>query len=189
MTKSIKIALIGQPNVGKSSLINSISNSKLKVGNFSGVTVEKSEVVFKYKNIDFNIVDLPGTYSIDGYTVEETLVKKFLLHEDYDLILNVADSTALDRNLLLTRELMELGKKMILALNISDEAESDGIKIDQNQLDEILGIKSVKVSALKKSGIQLLLDTIIYIHNKKLIKPKILFSDIIRKRLIGLESL
>jgi len=185
MNKSITIALVGQPNVGKSSLINSISNSKLKVGNFSGVTIEKSEVEFKYKNINFKIIDLPGTYSIDGYSMEEKIVKKFLLDKEYDLILNVADSTNLDRNLFLTRELMEMGNKMVLALNMSDEAQNEGIVINQEYLESLLGIKSIKVSAKKRSGIELLLDTIIYVNNKEFVKPKIVYSDVVEEE-IGL---
>src|SRR5574344_1955069 len=123
MNKSIKIALVGQPNVGKSMLINSISNSRLKVGNFSGVTVEKKEINFFYKEFDITIVDLPGSYSITNYSIEERVVNEFLYKNNYDIILNVVDSTNLQRNLLLTTELMALNKKIVIALNMSDEAK------------------------------------------------------------------
>jgi len=144
--KPIKIVLAGQPNVGKSSLINAISNAKLKVGNFSGVTVDKTEVEFTIcdditcKDYKAHIIDLPGAYSLTEYTIEEKVTKSFLQSDEYDVIVNVVDSTNLQRNLLFTTQLLETGKKVVLALNMSDEAASDGIKIDQNQLDEILGI-------------------------------------------------
>lgn len=160
-TNIIKIALVGQPNVGKSMLINSISNSKLKVGNFSGVTVEKKEVKFKYKNYQIQIVDLPGTYSLTNYSIEERVVNNFLSKEKYDIILNVVDSTNLQRNLLLTTELLALNKKMILALNMSDEAEKENIFIDEKKLSNYLKKPCIKVSAAKKHGIYKLLDEII----------------------------
>ena len=160
-TNMIKIALVGQPNVGKSMLINSISNSKLKVGNFSGVTVEKKEVKFKYKNYQIQIVDLPGTYSLTNYSIEERVVNNFLSKEKYDIILNVVDSTNLQRNLLLTTELLALNKKMILALNMSDEAEKENIFIDEKKLSNYLKKPCIKVSAAKKHGIYKLLDEII----------------------------
>lgn len=166
-TNIIKIALVGQPNVGKSMLINSISNSKLKVGNFSGVTVEKKEVRFKYKNYQIQIIDLPGTYSLTNYSIEEKVVKKFLDNEKYDIILNVLDSTNLQRNLLLTSELLNLNKKMILALNMSDEAEKENIFIDEKKLSNYLKKPCIKVSAARKQGIHKLLDEIINTLSKE----------------------
>src|SRR5574344_1414646 len=166
-TNIIKIALVGQPNVGKSMLINSISNSKLKVGNFSFVTVEKKEVRFKYKNYQIQIIDLPGTYSLTNYSIEEKVVKKFLDNEKYDIILNVLDSTNLQRNLLLTSELLNLNKNMILALNMSDEAEKENIFIDEKKLSNYLKKPCIKVSAARKQGIHKLLDEIINTLSKE----------------------
>lgn len=162
--KTIKIALVGQPNVGKSMLINSISNSKLKVGNFSGVTVEKKEVSFSYKNYKIDIVDLPGSYSLVNYSIEERVVSNFLKNSSYDIILNVLDSTNLQRNLLLTSELLNLNKKMIVALNMDDEAKKEGIFIDENKLEKILGTPCIKTSATKKTGINNLLESIITLY-------------------------
>lgn len=159
--QTIRIALVGQPNVGKSMLINSISNSKLKVGNFSGVTVEKKEVKFTYKNYNIEIVDLPGTYSLTNYSIEEKIVKSFLNKEKYDIILNVIDSTNLQRNLLLTSELLTLNKKMIIALNMDDEAQKENILIDEKKLSTYLNKPCIKTSAAKKDGISKLLDEII----------------------------
>ena len=161
MNKTIKIALVGQPNVGKSMLINSISNSRLKVGNFSGVTVEKKEVIFKYKDYDIKIIDLPGSYSLENYSLEEKVVKNFLNQNEYDIILNVIDSTNLQRNLLLTSELLDLNKKMVIALNMSDEAKKENILINNEKLSSLLNTPCIKTSATKKDGLKELLDQII----------------------------
>ncbi|MGJ0321056.1 ferrous iron transport protein B [Aliarcobacter cryaerophilus] len=161
MNKTIKIALVGQPNVGKSMLINSISNSRLKVGNFSGVTVEKKEVIFKYKDYNIKIIDLPGSYSLENYSLEEKVVKNFLNQNEYDIILNVIDSTNLQRNLLLTSELLDLNKKMVIALNMSDEAKKENILINNEKLSSILNTPCIKTSATKKDGITELLEQII----------------------------
>lgn len=161
MNKTIKIALVGQPNVGKSMLINSISNSRLKVGNFSGVTVEKKEVIFKYKDYNIKIIDLPGSYSLENYSLEEKVVKNFLNQNEYDIILNVIDSTNLQRNLLLTSELLTLNKKMVIALNMSDEAKKENILINNEKLSSLLNTPCIKTSATKKDGITELLEQII----------------------------
>lgn len=161
MNKTIKIALVGQPNVGKSMLINSISNSRLKVGNFSGVTVEKKEVIFKYKDYNIKIIDLPGSYSLENYSLEEKVVKNFLNQNEYDIILNVIDSTNLQRNLLLTSELLDLNKKMVIALNMSDEAKKENILINNEKLSSLLNTPCIKTSATKKDGITELLEQII----------------------------
>ncbi|MGJ0357677.1 ferrous iron transport protein B [Aliarcobacter cryaerophilus] len=161
MNKTIKIALVGQPNVGKSMLINSISNSRLKVGNFSGVTVEKKEVIFKYKDYNIKIIDLPGSYSLENYSLEEKVVKNFLNQNEYDIILNVIDSTNLQRNLLLTSELLDLNKKMVIALNMSDEAKKENILINNEKLSYLLNTPCIKTSATKKDGIKELLEQII----------------------------
>jgi ferrous iron transport protein B len=184
----IVVALVGQPNVGKSSLINSISNSTLKVGNFSGVTVEKSEVIFEYKGEEIKIVDLPGSYSLDEYTIDEKVTKDFLLNEEYDLILNVLDSTHLERNLYLTSELMKLNKKMIIALNMIDEAEKEGICIDEKQLKTLLNIPSIKVSAKTKDGIKTLLETIVNVKNRDFKKQKLIFSEVIEEEIRNIVS-
>ncbi|MBU0631492.1 ferrous iron transport protein B [bacterium] len=174
--KKIKIALVGQPNVGKSMLINSISNAHLHVGNFTGVTVEKTEVLLTYKGYDINIVDLPGTYMLSDYSIEEKVTTNFLCEEDYDLILNVVDSTNLERNLQLTSELLNLNRKLVIALNMSDEAKKEGIDIDAELLTKLLAINAVKVSAVTKEGIKTLLETIISTYESELSTSKLIFS-------------
>ena len=181
--KKIKIALVGQPNVGKSMLINSISNAHLHVGNFTGVTVEKTEVLLRYKGYEIKIVDLPGTYMLSDYSIEEKVTTNFLCEEDYDLIVNVVDSTNMERNLQLTSELLNLNRKLVIALNMSDEARKEGIEIDADLLSKLLAINAVKVSAVTKEGIQTLLDTIVETYEKELNESKLIFSQPIEEEI------
>jgi ferrous iron transport protein B len=180
---SIKIALVGQPNVGKSMLINSISDARLHVGNFTGVTVEKSEVRFRFQGHEITIIDLPGTYAFSDYTIEERVTHEFLCNEDYDVILNVVDSTNLEKNLQLSAELMGMSRKMVMALNMSDEARKEGIEIDESYLSQLLGIEAVKVSAAEQTGLGKLLHTILAVHQAPLKEPKLVFSEALEEEI------
>ncbi|NPA60221.1 MAG: ferrous iron transport protein B [Epsilonproteobacteria bacterium] len=173
----IKIALVGQPNVGKSMLINSVSNAHLHVGNFSGVTVDKTEVLFDYKDYHFTVVDLPGTYAFTDYTIEERVTHSYLCDEKYDMIINVVDSTNLEKNLQLTSELMTMNKNIVIALNMSDEAQKEGLEIDAEYMSELLGIPCIKVSAATKEGIQELLDAVVEVCDKETQPTKLVFSE------------
>jgi len=187
--EKIVIALAGQPNVGKSSLINAISNAKLKVGNFSGVTVDKTEVEFTIcdevtcKNYEAHIIDLPGAYSLTEYTIEEKVTKSFLQSDEYDVIVNVVDSTNLQRNLLFTTQLLETGKKVVVALNMSDEAKKEGIDIDEKQLSLILGVPCIKTSATTKEGIEALQHAIVEAYEKEETSSKVVYSDPIEEEI------
>ncbi len=181
--KHIKIALVGQPNVGKSMLINSISNARLHVGNFTGVTVEKSEVLFDYKDYHFTVVDLPGTYAFTEYSIEERVTHEYLCAESYDLIINVIDSTNLEKNLQLTAELMSMSKHIVLALNMTDEADKEGIEIDAPYLSELLGIPAVKVSAVTKLGIEELIDTVVKTYELQEQESKLIFSEAVEEEI------
>lgn len=183
MSNKITIALVGQPNVGKSMLINSISDAKLHVGNFTGVTVEKKVVTFKYGGYEIDIVDLPGTYAFNDYSLEERVTHEFLTTSEYDLIVNVVDSTNLEKNLQLTSELMTTSKKIVIALNMSDEAEKEGIDIDSRYLSQLLNIKSIKVSAATKTGIDELLEAIISVYESDLLESKLVFSEPVEEEL------
>jgi ferrous iron transport protein B len=175
--KHIKVVLVGQPNVGKSMLINSISNANLHVGNFTGVTVEKSEVIFNYKDYNFTVVDLPGTYALNDYSIEEKVTSEYLKSAHYDLIINVVDSTNLQKNLQLTSELMSIGKKMLIALNMSDEAQKENITIDSEYMSKLLGISCIKTSAQTKLGIEELIESLIHEFEVDKIEHKLIFSE------------
>ncbi|GAA6871744.1 ferrous iron transport protein B [Helicobacter pylori] len=167
--EEIIVALVGQPNVGKSSLINALSNAHLKVGNFAGVTVDKMEVSLIHKERQITIIDLPGTYALNDFTTEEKVTKDFLEKGQYDLILNVVDSTNLERNLALSTQLLDTNKKMLLALNMWDEAQKEGIKINTEKLSQELGIVCVPTSARSKEdrlNTELLLDEIVRLYSQ-----------------------
>ncbi len=167
--EEIIVALVGQPNVGKSSLINALSNAHLKVGNFAGVTVDKMEVSLIHKERQITIIDLPGTYALNDFTTEEKVTKDFLEKGQYDLILNVVDSTNLERNLALSAQLLDTNKKMLLALNMWDEAQKEGIKINTEKLSKELGIVCVPTSARSKEdrlNTELLLDEIVRLYSQ-----------------------
>lgn len=182
----IKVALVGQPNVGKSMLINSISNARLHVGNFTGVTVEKSEVLFDYKSYHFTVVDLPGTYAFSDYTIEERVTHDYLCAQSYDLIINVVDSTNLEKNLQLSAELMSMSKSMVIALNMSDEARKEGIEIDSAYMSELLAIPCVKVSAATKEGIEDLIEALIAQYELQVQEPKLIFSEPIEQEIANI---
>ncbi len=175
--RKITVALVGQPNVGKSMLINAIGNARLHVGNFTGVTVEKTVVTFEYEGYDVSVVDLPGTYAFTDYSIEERVTHDFLVNESYDLIINVLDSTNLEKNLQLTAELMTMNKKMVIALNMSDEAQKEGVEINEAYLSQLLGIPCVQVSAAAKTGLEELMQALIEVHNAEVQEAKLVFSE------------
>ena len=182
----IKVALVGQPNVGKSMLINSVSNAHLHVGNFSGVTVDKTEVLFDYKEYHFTVVDLPGTYAFTDYTIEERVTHEYLCAEDYDIIINVVDSTNLEKNLQLTSELLTMSKKVVIALNMTDEAEKEGININAEYMSELIGVPCIKVSAATKEGINELIEAVTLKHETSKTKTKLVFSESVEEEIAQL---
>ncbi|MCX7793456.1 MAG: ferrous iron transport protein B [Thermodesulfovibrionales bacterium] len=159
--KTITVAVAGNPNSGKSTLINAIAGTRLYVGNWPGVTVEKRTAEFQYNGRIINLVDLPGIYSLSPYTQEEIIARDYLINERPDVIINVVDATNLERNLYLTIQLMELGIPMVMALNIYDEAEAKGYKIDKEAMEKMLGIKVVPTVATKKKGLKELIEAVI----------------------------
>ena len=186
----MRIVLAGQPNVGKSSLINAMSSdAKLKVGNFSGVTVEQTQISFEHHCHQIEMIDLPGTYSINGFSQEEKVAKNYLLNEEYDVILNVVDSTHLTRNLLLTLELLNLNKKMVLALNMYDEAQKEGIHLDVKQIEALTGIPTIAVSANTHLGVDELLDKIHEVYdNPTRIQSNITYSDTLENAIFNIKE-
>ncbi|BDY13075.1 ferrous iron transport protein B [Hydrogenimonas cancrithermarum] len=163
--KTIKIALVGQPNVGKSQLINAISGAHLHVGNFAGVTVEYKKVEFTRGDYRIEMIDLPGLYSLETYTPEEEVTKSYLLNESYDLIINVVDANTIARNLNLTLQLCRLGKKMVVAFNMYDEVVKLGGAIYTERFRDITGIAAVNTSAKEKENIDALFTAAIGAYN------------------------
>lgn len=145
---SIKIALAGNPNSGKTTLFNHLTGSRQHVGNWPGVTVEKKEGTLK-SNKEVTIQDLPGIYSLSPYSLEEVVARNYLVHERPDAILNIVDATNIERNLYLTTQLLELGIPVVVALNMMDLVERNGDQINVDQLSKLLGCKVVTISALK----------------------------------------
>jgi len=158
--KIITIAVAGNPNSGKSTLINALTGSRLHVGNWPGVTVEKKLAIFEYEGTKIRLVDLPGTYSLSPYTQEEIIAGDYLVHEKPDLVINVVDATNLERNLYLTVQLLELGIPVIVAMNIYDEALTRGYEINIKTMEELLGVRVIPTVATKKTGLDDLLKAI-----------------------------
>jgi ferrous iron transport protein B len=157
----ITVAVAGNPNAGKSTLINAIAGSRLHVGNWPGVTVEKKEAQFEFGGRTIRLVDLPGTYSLSPYTQEEIIARDYLLHARPDLVVNVVDATNLERNLYLTVQLLELGVPTVMALNIYDEAEAKGYQIDVAGIEQRLGITVIPTAATQKRGLKELLAAVL----------------------------
>ena len=161
--KHINVACIGNPNCGKTTLFNALTGSKLKVANWPGVTVERFEGETSYEDVDITLIDTPGIYSLTCYTIEEKVTRKCAMDDNIDVIINVVDASSLERNLYLTLQLLELGKPIVLALNMMDIVKERGMEIDMHRLPEMLGnIPVVAVSAAKRTGLDILLHAVIH---------------------------
>jgi ferrous iron transport protein B len=167
MKKELVVGFVGNPNSGKTTLFNAFTGANLKVANWPGVTVEKIEGAFKYHGEKFKLVDLPGTYSLTSYTMEEKLTREFILESNVDVIINVVDASSLERNLYLTLQLIELGKPIIIALNMMDIIEERGMEIDLHRLPEMLGIPVIPVSARKRTGLDILMHAVAHHKDKQ----------------------
>jgi len=157
MAGQLTVAFIGNPNCGKTTLFNAYTGANLKVANWPGVTVERVEGTLKDHNLNIRLVDLPGTYSLTSYTMEEQVSRQFILSDQVDVIIDVVDASALERNLYLTLQLLELGKPLVVALNMMDIVEKRGMEIDLHRLPEMLGVPVIPVSARKRTGLEVLM--------------------------------
>ncbi len=167
MKSEMTVGFIGNPNCGKTTLFNAFTGANLKVANWPGVTVEKVEGAMKYHDHTFKLVDLPGTYSLTSYTMEEQVSRSYILSDEVDVIVDVVDASSLERNLYLTLQLLELGKPVVMALNMMDVVEKRGMEIDLHRLPEMLGIPVIPVSAQKRTGLDILLHTIAHHKDAK----------------------
>ena len=185
----IHVAFVGNPNCGKTTLFNAVTGSKLKVANWPGVTVEKYEGNITYEGYELKLVDTPGIYSLTCYTIEEMVTRKCVLDDDIEAIVNVVDASSLERNLYLTLQLLELGKPVILALNMMDIVKERGMEIDLHRLPEMLGgIPVVPVSAAKRTGLDILMHAVVH-HYEEGPKQDILnYGKEIEDRLAVLEE-
>ena len=162
--RTINVALVGNPNCGKTSLFNIASGAHEHVGNYSGVTVDAKEGFFDFQGYHFRIVDLPGTYSLSAYTPEELYVRKHIIEETPDVIINVADSSNLERNFYLTTQLIDMNVRMVIALNMYDELEASGNKLDYTQLSQLIGVPMVPTVCRRGEGVDKLFHVIIGIY-------------------------
>lgn len=186
--EELQVGFIGNPNSGKTTLFNAYTGAQLKVANWPGVTVEKKEGAFKYHNHIYKLVDLPGIYSLTSYTIEEKVSRQYILSDEVDVIVDVADASNLERNLYLTLQLIEMGKPVVLALNMMDIVEERGMEIDLHRLPEILGIPVIPVSARRKTGLDILMHTVSH-HKGVASNPHVVvYSDLIEDKIIKIEE-
>ena len=157
----LRVALAGNPNVGKSTVFNALTGARQHVGNWPGKTVEKKEGVLKYDGLSFSVIDLPGTYSLSAYSPEEQIARDYIVKEKPGVVVNVVDAANMERNLYLTAQILETGIPLIIALNMEDVADSRGLKIDTQRLSELLGgVPVIPMVASRDRGIRELKATI-----------------------------
>lgn len=166
------IALVGNPNCGKTSLFNQLTGSRQHVGNWPGVTVEKKEGKLQFEDKEYTVVDLPGTYSLGAYSEDEVVARDYIIKDKPDVVINVVDSTNIERNLYLTTQLLEISNNVVIALNMMDEAEAQDIKIAIDGLSKELGVSVVYTVATKKKGIKELLQSAVEVISHKNVEKK-----------------
>ena len=189
--KEIKVALAGNPNVGKSTLFNILTGLRQHVGNWPGKTVERKEGFLEFNGVTLRIIDLPGTYSLTAYSEEEKIARDFIIHEQPDVVINIVDASNLERNLYLTLQLLELTSNVVIALNMIDVAKAKGIEINTSLLSEILGVPVVETIASKSIGVRELIHKTIDLGFGK-IKTKRFKADFghhIEQEIAEIESL
>lgn len=190
--REINVALVGNPNSGKTSIFNALSGGHEHVGNYSGVTVDAKSGSFKYKGYKINITDLPGTYALSPYSPEEMYVRRHLMEKLPDVVINAVVASNLERNLYLTTELIDLNPKMVVALNMFDELEHSGAVLDYEQLGRMIGVPVVPVVARERRGLEELLDEVILTYenqNPKVRHIHISYSSSIESEIVALSKI
>jgi ferrous iron transport protein B len=190
MPDKLTIALAGNPNAGKTTLFNALTGSRQHVGNYPGVTVEKKEGIYFFNNRPINIVDLPGTYSLTAYSVEEVVARDFLVQEKPDAVINITDAANLERNLYLTCQFLEMGLPVVMALNMIDVAKDRGISIDQEKLSLLLGIPVVPIIARQAKGLPELMEAAVGLAEKHAgwVPKKLSYGDDLDSALLEMEG-
>ena len=190
-SKTIQIALIGNPNSGKTSLFNITSGARERVGNYGGVTIDAKEGSFKYEGYIFKLTDLPGTYSLTTYTPEELYVRKQISEGNPDIIVNVVAASNLERNLYLTTQLIDMDAPMVIALNMYDELEQSGAKLDYNTLGKLVGCPMTPIVSKTGKGIENLFDQIISVYegnNQQTRHIHINYGEVLEKRILSISK-
>lgn len=188
--KPIKVALVGNPNVGKTSILNHLVKGNLKIGNWPGVTVEKKEGHTYFQDYQITFIDLPGVYTLEEIVSEdEKITLDFLLHGDYDVILNIIETPRIERDLYLTCQLLDMDKPLILVLNMIDEAEEFGVEVDTERLSELLKTKVIKTNGRTGEGVKEILPAIVDVYEKKILPTSIVYSSEIEERIKNREEL
>lgn len=185
----IRVALAGNANVGKSLIFNQLTGMSQIIGNWPGKTVMKAEGHFVYKDFKIQMIDLPGIYSLSTYSLEEIVSREHIALEKPDIVVNVVDSTVLERNLFFTLQLLELGRPLVLVLNLTDQAEKKGISINSDKLEEILGVPVIKTIARTGSGITELVKKIIELNEQTLMPPIIKYGKEIEQEINHVSQL
>jgi ferrous iron transport protein B len=191
MTKKITIALAGNPNCGKTTIFNDLTGARQHVGNYPGVTVEKKEGNLKYKGYEIKVVDITGIYSLTAYSIDEIVARNFIVEEKPDVVIDIVDTSNLERNLYLAVQFMELKIPLIIALNMADIAEKQGLKIDKEELSKILRVPLIFTVATKSKGLNELLDEVIKIVEIKSQpgESTIKYGEEVEKELDKLENI
>src|SRR5512133_2216485 len=166
-SRNIQVALVGNPNSGKTTLFNYASKSRQKTGNYAGVTVDSKEAEYTQSGYTFSIVDLPGTYSLKSYSPEEIYLRNYIFESKPDIIVNIIDASNLERNLYLTTQLIDMGVQMVIALNMFDELEKKGDRLNYGSLGELLGVPVIPTVSSKGRGIPELFDEIIKVYENR----------------------
>lgn len=190
MKDNITIALAGNPNAGKTTIYNALTGARQHIGNYPGVTVEKKESVITYNGKTLKVIDLPGTYSLTAYSVEEVVARNVIINEKPDVVVDIIDSSNLERNLYLAVQLMELRIPLVFVFNMKDMAQEMGIKIDVDKLSKLLGVPIIETVGSKGDGVKNILDEAVKVATEKNINyPVITYDAIIEKYLVSIESL
>ncbi|MCD6353336.1 MAG: 50S ribosome-binding GTPase [Proteobacteria bacterium] len=191
MKKKLTVALAGNPNCGKSCIFNNLTGSRQHVGNWPGVTVEKHEGICKYRDYKMLVVDLPGTYSLTAYSIDESIARNFVMRKKPDVVVNVVDASNLERNFYLTTQFLEMEVPLILCLNMIDLAESRGYKIDIKQLSGFLGVPVIPTIGHRNQGTDKLLKAIVSLtdHKSTTRKTTIKYGKEVEEEIAKLEAL